>query len=107
MLRRISSPRTKLLAARCECLHLIKIDCLALRLDESAHASLAASCEELRARTGNPPLHEAVFFTTCMRRNFKQSDAVAYSQSDNLVLLCKFKLLSLFISLEIDCFHSQ
>ena len=41
---------------RCECLHLIKIDCLALRLDESAHASLAASCEELRARTGNPPL---------------------------------------------------
>jgi hypothetical protein len=25
-------------------------------LDESAHASLAASCEELRARTGNPPL---------------------------------------------------
>ena len=55
-LRRISSPRTKLLAVRCECLHLIKIDCLALRLDESAHASLAASCEELRARTGNPPL---------------------------------------------------
>ena len=29
-LRRISSPRTKLLAARCECLHLIKINCLAL-----------------------------------------------------------------------------
>ena len=28
--RRISSPRTKLLAARCECLHLIKINCLAL-----------------------------------------------------------------------------
>ena len=55
-LRRISSPRTKLLAARCECLHLIKINCLALWLDESAHASLAASCEELRARTGNPPL---------------------------------------------------
>jgi hypothetical protein len=27
-------------------------------LDESAHASLAASCEELRARTGNPPLVE-------------------------------------------------
>jgi hypothetical protein len=25
-------------------------------LDESAHTSLAASCEELRARTGNPPL---------------------------------------------------
>jgi hypothetical protein len=25
-------------------------------LDESAHASLAASCDELRARTGNPPL---------------------------------------------------
>jgi hypothetical protein len=24
-------------------------------LDESAHESLAASCEELRARTGNPP----------------------------------------------------
>jgi hypothetical protein len=37
-------------------LHLIKINCLALWLDESAHASLAASCEELRARTGNPPL---------------------------------------------------
>ena len=29
-LRRISSPRTKLLAARCECMHLIKINCLAL-----------------------------------------------------------------------------
>jgi hypothetical protein len=29
-LRRISSPRTKLLAARCECLHLIKMNCLAL-----------------------------------------------------------------------------
>ena len=28
--RRISSPRTKLLAARCECLHLIKMNCLAL-----------------------------------------------------------------------------
>jgi hypothetical protein len=41
--------------ARCECMHLIKMNCLALRLDESAHASLAASCEELRARTGNPP----------------------------------------------------
>jgi hypothetical protein len=53
--RRISSPRTKLLAARCECLHLIKMNSLALRLDESAHVSLAASCEELRARTGNPP----------------------------------------------------
>jgi hypothetical protein len=53
--RRFSSPRTKLLAARCECLHLIKINCLALWLDESAHASLAASCEELRARTANPP----------------------------------------------------
>jgi hypothetical protein len=47
------SPRTKLLAARCECLHLIKIDCLALRLDESAHACTRS--EELRARTGNPP----------------------------------------------------
>jgi hypothetical protein len=33
----------------------LKINCLALWLDESAHASLAASCEELRARTGNPP----------------------------------------------------
>jgi hypothetical protein len=53
VLRRISSPRTKLLAARCECLHLIKMNCLAF---SSAHASLAASCEELRARTGNPPL---------------------------------------------------
>jgi hypothetical protein len=30
VLRRISSARTKLLAARCECLHLIKINCLAL-----------------------------------------------------------------------------
>jgi hypothetical protein len=28
--------------ARCECLHLIKMNCLALWLDESAHASLAA-----------------------------------------------------------------
>jgi hypothetical protein len=37
-LRRFSSRRTKLLAARCECLHLIKINCLALWLDESAHA---------------------------------------------------------------------
>ena len=61
VLRRISSPHTKLLAARCECLHLIKMNCLALRLDESAHASLAASCEELRARTGNPPLGELLF----------------------------------------------
>ena len=30
VLRRFSSPRTKLLAARCECLHLIKINGLAL-----------------------------------------------------------------------------
>jgi hypothetical protein len=36
-------------------INICAIDCLALRLDESAHASLAASCEELRARTGNPP----------------------------------------------------
>jgi hypothetical protein len=56
VLRRISSLRTKLLAARCECLHLIKINGLASWLDEGDHASLAASCEELRARTGNPPL---------------------------------------------------
>jgi hypothetical protein len=40
------------------CLHLIKINSLALWLDESAHASLAASCEELRARTGNPPFKQ-------------------------------------------------
>jgi hypothetical protein len=31
-LRRFSSSRTKLLAARCECLHLIKINCFALTL---------------------------------------------------------------------------
>jgi hypothetical protein len=30
VLRQISSPRTKLLAARCECLHLMKMNCLAL-----------------------------------------------------------------------------
>ena len=53
-LRRISSPRTKLLAARCECLHLIKINCLALWLDESAHACTrselrGASCEEWKS----------------------------------------------------------
>jgi hypothetical protein len=29
-LGRFSSPRTKLLAARCECMHLIKMNCLAL-----------------------------------------------------------------------------
>jgi hypothetical protein len=46
----------------CECLHLIKMNCLALWLDESAHASLAASCEELRARTGNPPLVRRTIF---------------------------------------------
>jgi hypothetical protein len=41
-IRRFSSPRTKLLAARCEWLHLIKINSLAaLWLDERAHASLA------------------------------------------------------------------
>jgi hypothetical protein len=50
-LRRFSSPRTKLLAARCECLHLIKINCLALWLDESAHTCTrselrGASCED-------------------------------------------------------------
>jgi hypothetical protein len=33
--RRFSSPRTKLLAARCECLHLIKINGLALWFDEN------------------------------------------------------------------------
>ena len=53
-LRRISSPRTKLLAARCECLHLIKINCLALWLDESAHACTrselrGASCEDWKS----------------------------------------------------------
>jgi hypothetical protein len=68
-LRRIScSPRTKLLATRCECLHLIKINCLALWLDESAHASLAASCEELRARTGNPPLGCFIYVEFLSRR---------------------------------------
>jgi hypothetical protein len=30
VLRRFSGPRTKLLAARCECLNLIKINCFAL-----------------------------------------------------------------------------
>ena len=29
------------------------------------------------------------------------------SQPDNLVPLCKFQIISLFISLEIDCFYSQ
>jgi hypothetical protein len=53
-LRRISSPRTKLLAARCECMHLIKINCLALWLDESAHACTrselrGASCEDWKS----------------------------------------------------------
>jgi hypothetical protein len=48
-------------APRSECLHLIKMNCLALWLDESAHASLAASCEELRARTGNPLLDNVDF----------------------------------------------
>jgi hypothetical protein len=38
------APRTKLLAARCECLHLIKINCLALWLDESAHACTRSEC---------------------------------------------------------------
>jgi hypothetical protein len=54
VLRRISSPRTKLFAARCECLHLIKINCLALWLDESAHACTrselrGASCEDWKS----------------------------------------------------------
>ena len=52
--RRISSPRTKLLAARCECLHLIKINSSALWLDESAHACTrselrGASCEDWKS----------------------------------------------------------
>ena len=29
------------------------------------------------------------------------------SQPDNLVPLCKFQSIIIFISLEIDCFHSQ
>jgi hypothetical protein len=29
------------------------------------------------------------------------------SQPDNLVPLCKFEIITLLISLEIDCFHSQ
>ena len=29
------------------------------------------------------------------------------NQPDNIVPLCKFQILSLFISLQIDCFHSQ
>jgi hypothetical protein len=54
VLRRISSPRTKLLAAGCDCLHLIKINCLALWLDESAHACTrselrGASCEDWKS----------------------------------------------------------
>jgi hypothetical protein len=53
-LRRISSSRAKLLAPRCECLHLIKINCLALWLDESAHACnrselRGASCEDWKS----------------------------------------------------------
>ena len=42
------------------------------------------------------------------------SDAIACvtdeqwrSQPDNLVPLCKFQSITIFISLEIDCFHSQ
>jgi hypothetical protein len=43
-----------LLAARCECLHLIKINCLALWLDESTHACTrselrGASCEDWKS----------------------------------------------------------
>jgi hypothetical protein len=54
VLRRISSPRTKLLAARCECLHLIKINISALWLDESAHACTRSelrgvSCEDWKS----------------------------------------------------------
>jgi hypothetical protein len=54
VLRRFSSPRKKLLAARCECLHLIKINCLALWLDESVHACTrselrGASCEDWKS----------------------------------------------------------
>ena len=46
--------RFPVLAARCECLHVIKIDCLALRLDESAHACTrselrGASCEDWKS----------------------------------------------------------
>ena len=44
VLRRFSSPRTKLLAARCECLHLIKINCLALR-----NELRGASCEDWKS----------------------------------------------------------
>jgi hypothetical protein len=87
-LRRISSPHTKLLAARCECLHLIKMNCLALWLDESAHALLAASCEELRARTGNPPLH--LQFSLRFLVRFSPSDAHIWTSRSvmNVLSMC-------------------
>jgi hypothetical protein len=94
LLRRFSSPRTKLLAARCECLHLIKMNCLALWLDESAHASLAASCEDLRARTGNPPL-EWNFTSTAW-------DKVFNSQPCHNVLVISFNVWQNMIIFSIE-----
>ena len=40
-----------------------------------------------------------------IKLNFQLQNLPARSQPDNLVMLCKFKSLSLFISLEIDSFY--
>jgi hypothetical protein len=52
-------------APRCECLHLIKINCLALWLDENAHACTrselrGASCEDWKSAL-KPVFHQAEF----------------------------------------------
>ena len=49
-----------------------------MSLDESAHASLAASCEELRARTGNPP------WVTCDTNPFSVWEIYSYELSFRL-----------------------
>jgi hypothetical protein len=85
---RISSPRTKLLAARCECLHLIKIDCLALWLDESAHACTrselrGASCEDWKTAfkplNFDAKLRVKIIKTWCLHAYYTQGTSISPS----------------------------
>jgi hypothetical protein len=111
-LRRFSSPRTKLLAARCECLHLIKINCLALWLDESAHACTrselrGASCEDwksaLRRRLFFKLLRQWTHQTGRFSSHLKHAQSVLYRS--RVLYLIKHCCCSCFKQYKIHTWH--
>jgi hypothetical protein len=85
-LRRISSPRMKLLAAGCDCLHLIKINCLALWLDESAHACTrselrGASCKNWKTAFRHLVAEKDDVFTSSCLSYFTWCSWISRSQA--------------------------